>query len=703
MSTPSKKIKIMKTRYLVLLLTILTLAGSEAMAQKAKADRMFKRFDFARAIPHYERLANKNNRHLTYAMTRLGDCYRLTSNYEKAAEWYGKVVESSSPEAQVYLNYGQSLRSLGQYDEAREQFERYSQLNPTDSRGALYAKFSSEVKAWAEPEYDYAVTNAGEVNSAFSDFSPLYTADGIIFTTDRMARSGEKRYGWTGAYYLDLFFAKTKKNDEGILVPGSASVYSSKLNQTWHDGPATFSSDFKTVYFTRVIRKSGELDSTRYHTNRLQIFSSTMQDDKWSDPEPFYLNSETYSVGHPALTSDGKTLYFVSDMPGGQGGTDIYRVKRQDDSWGQAENLGTVINTFGNEMFPYVHKDSILYFSSDGHAGLGSLDIFRAQIQGEQFTAPENLKAPVNSPADDFGIAIADNHRQGIFSSNRPGGKGEDDLYLVSIRERLPDSVLIAGIVRDKESLAIMPDATVFALNTQTGDVLVLKTDDLGQYSFTVPRGSVFVIKGIETGFYPDCLNVTLDPKSGITELNNRDLLLAKLKVDQIFKLHNIYYDFDKHNIRPDAAAELDRVVTFLNENPDIAVELGSHTDARGTHRYNDRLSQRRAESAVKYIVERGTSRNRITAQGYGETKLVNECADGINCSEEAHQANRRTEIKISGVPESPQAEGEQPLDRFKAGDVLKVSDFDESFFTSCNDAESLNELPVYGITPRGE
>ena len=678
----------MRTKYLLVLMLSLLMAGTQAFAQKCKADRLYNAFNYTKAIPYYEKLASKNNKHAAYAMHRLGDSYRLTGNFEEAARWYSNAIAIDTTCPDVYFNYGQSLRSIGKYEEAAAIFRKYAQLKPGDPRGKLFAQYSLEVNKWEEPEFDYELLNAESLNTPYADFSPVYGKDGVIFTSDRMARAGAKRYGWTGAYYLDLFSAPLKKEaGKEFPTPGSPSLYAASLSQPYHDGPASFSSDFNTIYFTRVTRKSGELDSTRYYTNKLKIYSSKSEaDNKWSNPEPFYLNSEAYSVGHPALTNDGKTLYFVSDMPGGHGGTDIYRVKQTDNGWGPAENLGETINTFGNEMFPYIHEDKVLYFSSDGLPGLGSLDVFKSTIGEGTFSKPVNLNAPVNSPADDFGIVINANGKEGMISSNRAGGKGEDDIYLITIKERLPDSVLIAGYVKDKASLEVLANSTVFAYNLKTNEVLVLKTDEKGYYEMWAKPGMSYSIKGMKNGFSADCLNLAIEPKTKVTAMDNRDLLLGKYAVDQIFRLENIYYDFDKWNIRSDAAVELDKVVAFLNDNPDITVELGSHTDSRGSFKYNERLSDRRATSAVEYIIKTGISNKRITAKGYGETQLVNRCSDGVQCTDQEHQDNRRTEVKITGMAKPDDLKAQQPLDVYKKGQILTIRDFKPDFFDACGD-----------------
>lgn len=684
----------MKTKYWLLALLLMVISGSQVVAQKGKADRLFTAYNYAKAIPFYQKLADKNNKHVMHALTRLGDCYRLTSNFEASAKWYEKAIAQGPVEPLVYFNYAQALRSLGRYDEASALFSKYASLDSTDNRGLLFATYSNEVKQWTMPEYDYELINAENVNSSFADFSPVYYKDGIVFTSDRNAKSGEKRFGWTGAYYLDLFYSKLNKTEGNEqLLPGSPSLYAAAINQPYHDGPASFTNDFNTIYFTRVNRKSGELDSTRYYTNKLKIFSSTYADNKWAEPEPFYLNNDSWSVGHPTLTADGQTMYFVSDMPGGFGGTDLYCVKREGDKWGPAENLGASINTFGNEMFPYIHKDSILYFSSNGLPGLGSLDVYKSYKLNAGWTSPENLKAPVNSPADDFGIVIGDDETVGMISSNRQGGKGEDDIYMITIKERLPDFVMVSGLVREKESLELLSNSTVFAWNTLTDEVAILKTDAKGYYEIKVKPGTSFVMKAMKNGYSHDCLTVEIPAGTKEATLENRDLLLGKYKVDQIFRLENIYYDFDKWNIRSDASVELDKVVAFLNENPGIIVELGSHTDSRGSFKYNERLSDRRAESAVAYIISRGISDSRITAKGYGEYKLVNRCADGVKCTDQEHQDNRRTEIKITGVVEPDDTKAQQPLDIYKGGQIIGIKDLKSDFFISCN--ESMNTSSI--------
>ncbi|HAH57326.1 MAG TPA: hypothetical protein DCL86_04200, partial [Bacteroidales bacterium] len=679
---PSLSFDIMKIRYYFFFAILIFGFQPELKAQKCKADRLFNRYEYARSIPYYTRVAGKNGRHAVYAMVQAADAHRLTSNFQEAAKWYAKAIENGTTNNMVWLNYGQALRSMGRYTEAAEQFRKYAQLNPSDPRGELYAKYSTEIQQWGQPEYNYTLFNAEAINTPYSEFSPVYLNDGVVFTSDRMTKSGEKRFGWTQAYYLDLWFASLSKINPDIpAVPESPALYSSQLSQPYHDGPATFSKDGKTMYYTLVERKAGDLDSSRYYTNKLKIFSSTFTNDKWSEPIAFFLNNDAWSVGHPALSDDANTLYFVSDMPGGNGGTDIYSVTRNGDGWENPVNLGSTVNTFGNEMFPFSYQDSILYFSSDGHAGLGSLDIFKTSKKGAFWSKPENLKAPINSPADDFGYVINAQGTEAMLSSNRPGGKGEDDIYMVSIAGRLPEFVMLEGVVKNQKTAQPLINSHVFALDLSSNEVRVLKTNDAGHFHLQVPAGSKMVIKGMKSGYAPDCQSVTLETGSKADYFTVADLLLSAYTVDQIFKLENIYYDFNKWDIRPDAAAELEKVVTFLNENPDITVELGSHTDARGSDKYNEKLSERRAVSAVEYIVSKGINAKRITAKGYGEQKLVNHCGNGVECSDEEHQQNRRTEIKITGTVQEVDATLQQPLDIYQDNQTLELKDFKVDFF----------------------
>jgi outer membrane protein OmpA-like peptidoglycan-associated protein/tetratricopeptide (TPR) repeat protein len=669
------------------LLTILFIVQLNVTAQINKANRLFVRYDYTNAIPFYKKVIDKNKKEKIEAMQRLADCYRLTSNFTEAAVWYEKVVATPGVDPENFYYYGQALRSNGNSKLALEQFKKFSELKPNDPRGNKFASIIDQTDNWKSIPRKYNVANADNLNSANSEFSPVFFKNGIMFASDRRTK-GEfnKTYGWTGADYLNVFFADAHLQSDTTFTFSDPKLFSGNVNEPFHDGPASFNKDYSLIFFTRSEKKKGDLDSTRFYTNRLKLYSSVNNGTKWGEVVPFPYNSEEYSVGHPALSGDGNTLYFVSDMPGGQGGTDLYVSKRTSDGWSKPINMGSSLNTSGNEMFPDLHNDSILYFSSNGLPGLGGLDIFRASNIRNAWTKPENLLAPLNSPADDFGIIFSSDENAGIFSSNREGGKGYDDLYTL---RKVQDSILFAGFVKDKATLQPLANATVFAWNSRTGKVKIMKTDAVGHYSVYVKNGDKLTVKSMSTGFAPDLLSMDISSKQPVKEIAPRDLLLSKFKVNQIFRLENIYYDFDKWNIRADASIELDKVVAFMNENSPITIELGSHTDCRGSFKYNERLSERRAESAVDYIVTHGINKDRITAKGYGEYQLVNKCADGVDCTPEEHQANRRTEVKITGIVEQKEAPAEESLDKYKTGDTMDVRLFDKSFFELIKEVDS--------------
>lgn len=657
-------------------------------AQIKKAERLYNAFEYSKAIPVYERIASSSNKNSTLALVRLGDIYRMTSKFEQSADSYKKAIEKGGVQNDVYVYYGQVLQSLGEYEKAVSQFNKYSELVPGDNRGKLLADYCMEASNFKVQDALFELVNTESINTSFSDFSPIIANNELVFTSDRNDGLKSKTYGWTGAYYLDLYKASYAKDDQGKITLGDAVPLSSVLNQAYHDGPASFSSDYKTVYLTRAFHKIGEIDSSRFYTNKLKIFSATHDGNQWTQPVPFYLNNDSYSVGHPSISNDGKTLYFVSDMPGGFGGTDIYTVELVNGQWTNLKNLGAEINTFGNEMFPNIDKDNTLYFSSNGWPGLGSLDVFSAKLMDGKWSKPENLKEPVNSTADDFGFFKVSETNTIFMSSNRAGGKGGDDIYIV--KEKPIESVLVAGLVKDRESGEILPNSTVFAWNNESDEVLVLKTDDKGMFNTYIKPGTSYTVKSIKSGYSTDCLDFSIPAVVNKRNFTTRDLLLVKLQVNQVFELENIYYDFDKWNIRKDASVELDRVIDFLKQNPDITAELGSHTDSRGTDRYNEKLSLRRAESAVSYITSKGIEDTRITAKGYGETQLINKCMDNVNCTEPDHQLNRRTEIKITGVDRT-ENKNVEPLEAYKHGQLVPLKELDTDFFNDCTDKKNIN------------
>ena len=413
----------------------------------------------------------------------------------------------------------------------------------------------------------------------------------------------------------------------------------------------------------------------------------------------FPYNSDNFSVGHPAISADGTKLIFSSNMPGGSGQSDLYISERINGEWQKPINLGAEINTFGNEVFPFLANDSTLFFSSDGHEGYGGLDIFESNMVNGKWTTPWNLKLPLNSPYDDFSIVFNRNLTDGFFSSNRPGGLGSDDIYVfrkyhrtpgVQVPEKPKEVIpLISGLVKDKKTLAPLDSATVFLLNKQTGEVLVLKTNRDGYFEAPIVKGVTYIAKAMKSNYFDDCLSIIIPTDEASVKIKTpKDLLLDKYALNKTFVIENIYYDLDKWFIRDDAKPSLNKLVGLLNQYP-INVEIGSHTDSRASAKYNIQLSQKRADAAVKYLISKGIDAKRLTYKGYGETMLINRCADGVKCTEAEHQANRRTEFKITSINTSVVRSGSIDINLYKSGDKFKTEKLGTDFFKMCNESTS--------------
>lgn len=669
----------------ILLITISVLIPFALSAQSLqKAQKQIDRYNYARAIEILKKAVEKEKTH-NAALPMLAECYRLQHDILNSKSTYAQVIALPDAKPESYYYYAQALQSSGNYVKAREMFQKYHEINPSDPRGSLYASHCDSVLgSWKGKPHEYEVMFVNNINTSESDFGPAFYDGELIFASDFINTSGEgKKYGWTGRGYLDIMKARPLTDGDFWGGMGVSSIFDSKFNQEFHDGPAAFSYDGKSIYFTRSFYGKAKREG-KYKTNLLKIYFAIKADTVWGEVKPFFLNSTEYSVGHPALSPDGQILYFVSDMPGGQGGTDIWMCIRKDDSWGPAQNLGATVNTGENEMFPGTNAIGELFFASNGHAGYGALDIFKTRNQNGTWLLPENMSAPINGSFDDFGIAFAPGEKNSFFSTNRPGGAGNDDIYSFRKIEQPVSLASIIGFVKDKTTLKPIAGATVFLYNTKTGIVKVLKTDAGGMYKTSIINPEDFIVKAMMGNYIADCTpHTAIEQKTSTNISSPRDLLLDKLVENKTFSIENIFYNFDKYNIREDAGPELDKLVKIMNENA-ITVELGSHTDCRGSFEYNDKLSQKRAESAVNYIINQGIDKNRITAKGYGERQLTNKCSDGIECSPEEHQANRRTEIKIISLTTTSANPVLFNPDQYSEGQELHYEMLSTDFFSQC-------------------
>ncbi|MDD2412849.1 MAG: OmpA family protein [Bacteroidales bacterium] len=650
--------KIIYTLFLsVITMHSMLLFSQGSDAQKAK--QLMNNFEYVKAISMYNSYFSLHSP-ADEDVRNIASCYLMINDAKQAKEWISRLALKQNPLAKDVFMYGKLLKNEGQYNEAIEQFERYKKLEPTDKNADLQIQSSKDAKRWiANPEL-FDVRNVESLNSQNSDFGLIPFEKGFIFTSDRKNNSiisVEETHGWTGNPYLKLYQVEdaSKPESHGSIDP---------LNDKYHNGPAQFSKTSNEIFFTRtkmvrVTKKNRNIDPTSWienieqsdYENRLEIYSAKLTDGKWATPTPFAYNKpEEYSIGHPVLSPDGSILYFVSDMSGGFGGTDIYySIKNADGSWGQPQNAGKTINTAGKEMFPNIDSDGTLFFSSDGHPGMGGLDIFKTTGKKNQWSTPENLKAPINSSKDDFSIYYTEKETAGYFSSNRDGGKGSDDIYYF---ESAPPSQLYVAVITktmDENNNIIPLDKVNVKMFSESNDKTKEDLKEVnGKFSTEVKCKDTYTFVGSKEGYYTKS-------KTILTECTrNQDtlfveLIMEKMEIGKTIALKNIYYDFDESFIRDDAKADLDLVVQIMKDNKDIIVELGSHTDARGTDEYNVALSQRRADAAVKYIINKGIDKTRIVAKGFGETIHLNNCKDDVECTEDEHQLNRRTEFKVTG------------------------------------------------------
>jgi outer membrane protein OmpA-like peptidoglycan-associated protein len=650
-------------RNLVLVVAVCFASVAFAQSPLQKARDLKNNYEYQKAIDQYTSYFSTNAAS-SDDMRELVECYNLVNDLVSAELWLKKIIDSGFYTASDVWNYANALKSEAKYKDAMEQFTIYSYMeNGNKLKAEKQIEGCSLALQWIDDPTFFDLANEKSLNSENSDFGLIKFGNTFIITSDRKTADlkSNEFYGWTGKPYLKLYSGSAS----GKALAASNLSKIEPLNNNYHNGPAMFDAASSKLFFTRTkmvkVTKPVNNDPTSWiekpfatdYVNRLEIFSSNYSQNQWADPVPFqYNNVEEYSVGHPAVTEDGSTLYFVSDMPGGYGGTDIYFCEKlSTGGWSKPQNAGPAINTDGKEVFPFVDDDGTLYFSSDGHAGMGGLDIFKATGSKSSWSEPENMKSPINSSKDDFSIYFTDTGAAGYLSSNRSDGLGDDDIY--SFEYNPPTSLILAVTTKEKlddNSLVPLAEVNLTLTNKSLEASEAFKTDDKGLSFIDLSCASSFEIKGDKDGYF-----FTKSKKFETAVCKTRhdttfvELVFDKIVLNKPIVLENIYYDFDKWNIRSDAASELDKLVVILQDNPGIKIELGSHTDCRGSNKYNQTLSQKRAESAVAYIISRGIDKSRITAKGYGETQLRNSCADGVDCSESEHQLNRRTEFKVTG------------------------------------------------------
>ncbi|WP_405251384.1 OmpA family protein [Dokdonia sp. Asnod3-C12] len=640
--------------YIILLSFIFGGAAGYAQEGKVKvAGEQFEDLAYVNARDLYLRVANRGFTS-PEVFSKLGDSYYFTADYADAVQWYEKLVttgEEVSPE--YYFRYAQSLKSIKKYDKADKMMAVFVQMSGTDTRGEMFEKERDYLKEIEAQSGRYAIEQVN-FNTELQDFSPSFLGERVVISSNRKSSTGDYIHDWNNQPFLDLYVVDNAKSDNPTI-----EKFSKNINTPYHESSSVFTESGDEMYFTRNnYSKKTKLKRDEAGTTKLKLYYSYKRGGVWSIPEELPFNSDEYSTAHPALSPDGTILYFASDMPGTKGLSDIWMSTiNEDGTYGTPINLGSEINTEGRETFPFVSSDNKLFYATDGHIGLGGLDVFVTQLSDDgKVGASYNIGKPVNSSADDFGLILSESRGTGYFSSSRASGLGNDDIYSFTRDRKILTNCAqnIVGTTRDVKTDEILPQTTVTLRDKVNQVVATVISDDLGKFTFSdVHCSETYVVRGAKDNYEP--YEVILTTSSDVGGIINRDVYLkpgAQLVIggdlSDILELNPIYFDFDKSNIRPDAALELEKVIAVMQQYPTLKIDVRSHTDSRAPDAYNMKLSQRRNVSTIRYIVQQGgIEASRLTGRGYGETQLTNACANGIECTEEEHQLNRRSEFII--------------------------------------------------------
>ncbi len=647
----------MKNKIIYLVIIALTYVSSYSQGKtEARGNKDYDKYAYIDAIKTYERLYNKGYKSPDMLL-KIGNAYYFNAELEKANKWYDELYATApDQEAEFYYRFAQTLRAIKDYKKSDEMMAKFSQKSGNDARAQLFSKNRNYLEEIKANSGRYKIENAG-INSKYSDYGPAFMGTKVVFSSARDTGNFSKRiHTWTGSYFTNLY--SSAMSEDGSL--GAVTKFGKKINTKYHEDTPAFSKDGKTVYFTR----NNYLDGRGFDASKvtlLKIYSAKVdKDGNWGDITALPFDSDSYQVAHPALSPDEKTLYFASDMPGTRGQSDLYRVKINDDgTFGTPENLGDAINTPGRETYPFVNADNELYFASDGQPGLGGLDIFITKLPKDgslNFKKVLNVGEEANSSKDDFGFIIDSKTKRGFLSSNRDGGQGSDDIYKFLETRPIWCEQLLYGVVTDAKTHAILPGAKLILFDEKFKQLQETTADKDGKYEFKeVECGTKYYVRTSLPEYTTKESPVIIGKTDGKTELNielDKEQAQAKVGDDiaDIFKINLIYFDLDKWNIRPDAAIDLAKILDVLEQYPTMKLDIRSHTDSRASFAYNEKLSDRRAKSTRDWLISKGINPNRLTAKGYGETQLVNKCADGVQCTEEEHQMNRRSQFIITAL-----------------------------------------------------
>ncbi|WP_316635929.1 OmpA family protein [uncultured Flavobacterium sp.] len=638
----------------IVLSTLIMVFGLEGYTQNneiKKAEKQYEKLAYIDAIKIYENVAEKGYKSVDL-FQKLGNAYYFNAQLLQANKWYAELfLLKQTVDPEYYYRYSQTLKSIGDYDNANKMLDIFNEKNSNDLRARLYESNKDYYAIIQENSGRYTIKNI-EINSDLSDYGTSFFKNQIVFASSREQRRVTKRIQkWNNQAFSTLYTAKIDAN--GNLE--KPQPFSSTIDSKFNESTPVFTKNGQTVYFTRNNYNNGKKGKDAEVKILLKLYKATLENDKWVNVKELPFNSDDFSTAHPALSPDEKSLYFASNRPGTLGESDIYKVAiHGNDSYGVPENLGSSINTEGKETFPFVSAENELYFSSNGHPGLGGLDVFVAKINlNGSFEKVSNVGSPINGPMDDFAFIINTNNNTGYFSSNREGGKGYDDIYSFIETKKLECKQLITGTVIDKDTQSFLAGAKVIVLDEHMNVLKELSTDDKGKFTYDHAQcGKIYYIRVLKEEYLTNEQKQHISFGNEKTDLKivlekNIKTLTPGTDLAKVFAIERIYFDLDKYDIRPDAALDISKVIVVMNQYPTMKLEITSHTDSRASKSYNLMLSQKRAQATMDFMVKSGIAKTRLAAKGYGESQLINKCADGIECSEEEHQQNRRSQFII--------------------------------------------------------
>lgn len=646
---------------LLALASFLFLGNTTAQAQAGlkKSDKEYENWAYVDAMTIYEKIVKKGYVSKDI-LEKLGNTYYFNARYAEAQPFYERLFTEFGSEdiaSEFYYRYAQTLQHTGNTAEAKKYYDQFVNKAGSQTQIAAVRKNEKELqKQITENSGRYRNVENLPINTQFADFGSYVHDQQLYFTSARDTGSFSKKiHTWTGEAFTSLY---------GYKLPGDSIAKKSKpkklkgdVKSKFNESSAVLTADGQTMYFTRNNMLAGTRGYDADKNTKLKIYRAELKNGKWNNIQELPFNGNDFNTAHPTLSKDGNTLYFASDRPGGFGNSDLWKVSVNGSGYGVPQNLGPAINTEGRETFPFINSNDELYFSSDGRIGLGGLDVYGVKIKDNgSFYEVQNVGEPINSNTDDFAYYIDYKTKEGFFSSNRVGGKGNDDIYgFVETRAlKLGCSQELLVTVVDAKTRNIIPDASLTLYDKLYKELGTSNKYSNNGYRFNTEYecGESYRVKVSKEGYIPTEETLSLDNESGISE---RTIVLEPKKVEvkknddlfKVLKLNPIYFDYDKDNIRPDAALELAKVVEVLKDYPRMKIDVRSHTDSRGSDDYNLKLSERRAKSTAAWIAAQGIDISRITYKGYGETQLINKCINGSKCSDTEHEENRRSEFIV--------------------------------------------------------